>query len=72
MLSDTYPGAPYQKGNNVTVCITTKDVEKSKQMYEALSQDGQGGMPLQETPFSPAFGIITDKFGVTLQIVTQP
>jgi PhnB protein len=28
-------------------------------------------MPLQETFFSPAYGIVTDKFGVTFQINTE-
>jgi PhnB protein len=72
MLSDTFPGAPYQKGNNVTINITTKDVEKSKQIYEALEQGGQKIIPLTETHFSPAWGKVTDKFGVTFQINTQP
>jgi PhnB protein len=36
-----------------------------------LKQDGQVKMPLQETFFSPAYGIVTDKFGVTFQIYTE-
>jgi PhnB protein len=71
MFSDTFPGQPIQRGNQVTICISTNDMEKSKQMYEALKQDGQVNMPLQETFFSPAYGIVTDKFGVTFQIYTE-
>jgi PhnB protein len=71
MFSDTIPGQPLQKGDNVTICITTKDAEKSKQFYEALSQGGQVKMPFQETFFSPAFGEVTDKFGITFQIFTE-
>jgi PhnB protein len=71
MFSDTFPGQPHQKGNQVTICITTNDKEKSKQIYEALQQDGQVNMPLQETHFSPAYGIVTDKFGITFQIFTE-
>lgn len=71
MLSDTFPGQPHQQGNQVTICISTNDMEKSKQIYEALQQDGQVNMPLQETFFSPAYGIVTDKFGVTFQIYTE-
>ncbi|MDQ0873340.1 PhnB protein [Paenibacillus sp. V4I3] len=71
MFSDTFPGKPLQKGDNVTICITTKDAEKSKQFYEALQQGGQVKMPLQETFFSPAFGEVTDKFGITFQIFTE-
>jgi PhnB protein len=36
-----------------------------------LQQGGQVKMPLQETLFSPAYGIVTDKFGVTFQIYTE-
>ncbi|MFC4766030.1 VOC family protein [Effusibacillus consociatus] len=71
MFSDRFPGQPHQQGNQVTICISTNDMEKSRQIYEALQQDGQVNMPLQETFFSPAYGIVTDKFGVTFQIYTE-
>ncbi len=71
MFSDTFPGQPHQSGNQVTICISTDDMEKSKQIYEALQQGGQVNMPLQETFFSPSYGIVTDKFGVTFQIFTE-
>lgn len=71
MFSDIFPGQPHQKGNQVTICITIDDAEKSKQFFEALQQDGQVNMPLQATFFSPAYGIVTDKFGITFQIFTE-
>jgi PhnB protein len=71
MFSDNLPGKPFQSGNQVAVCISTNDMEKSKQFYEALQQDGQVNMPLQKTYFSPAFAIVTDKFGVTFKIYTE-
>lgn len=71
MFSDIFPGQPHQQGNQVTICISSNEIEKSKQIYEALKQDGQVSMPLQETFFSPAYGIVTDKFGVTFQIFTE-
>lgn len=71
MFSDTFPGQPHQSGSQVTICISTNDKEKSKRIYEALKQGGHVNMPLQETFFSPAYGIVTDKFGVTFQINTE-
>jgi PhnB protein len=71
MLSDTFPGQPHTSGNQVTICITTDDAEKSRQMYNALMQEGQVTMPLQETFFSPAYGSVVDKFGVNFQIFTE-
>lgn len=71
MFSDTFPGQPHQAGSQVTLCISTKDAEKSKQIFDALADGGQVAMPLQETFFSPLYGIVTDKFGVTFQIYTE-
>lgn len=71
MFSDIFPGQPFQQGNQVTICISTDSVEKSQQIYEALQQGGQVNMPLEKTFFSPAFGVVTDKFGITFQIYTE-
>lgn len=71
MFSDNYPGQASQSGDQVTICISTDDIEKSKQIFNDLKQDGQIKMPLQDTFFSPAYGIVTDKFGVTFQIYTE-
>lgn len=71
MFSDAPGGSPIENGKRVTICITTNDVEKSRKIYEALRQDGQVNMPFKEEPFSPGFGDVTDKFGVTFQIYTE-
>jgi PhnB protein len=71
MFSDTFPGQTSQIGDQVTICISTNDIEKSKRIFESLQQDGQVKMPLEETFFSPAYGIVTDKFWVTFQIYTE-
>jgi PhnB protein len=71
MFSDTMPGQPVQSGNQLTICISTDDKEKSEKFYEGLKQGGQVHMPLQETHFSPAYAIVTDKFGVTFQVYTE-
>jgi PhnB protein len=71
MVSDNIPGQPLQSGNQVTICISITEKEKAKQIYEALQQGGQVNIPLEETYFSPSFGMVTDKFGVTFQIFTK-
>lgn len=71
MFSDAPWGSPIANGKRVTICITTYDVEKSKQIYEALRQGGHVNLPFQEETFSPGFGDVTDKFGVTFQIYTE-
>lgn len=71
MISDTFPGQPHQIGSQVTVAITTNDVEKSKEVFGKLQEGGQVVMPLQETFWSPSYGQVTDKFGVTWHVSTH-
>lgn len=71
MFSDTWPGEPHQSGNQVTICISTDDAEAARKMFDALAQGGQVTMPLQETFFSPAYGNVIDKFGITFQLFTE-
>ncbi|MGE7184473.1 VOC family protein [Peribacillus sp. NPDC006672] len=71
MFSDMFPGQTSQTGDQVTICISTNDIEESKRIFDSLSQDGQVKMPLQEAFFSPAYGIVSDKFGITFQIYTE-
>ena len=71
MFSDAPSGSTIPKGKQVTICLSTNDVEKSRRFFEALRQNGQVNMPFGEEPFSPGFGDITDQFGVTFQIYTE-
>lgn len=71
MFSDTFPGTPYQTGNHVQIAITTNHADRSKQIFDALAEDGRVSMPLQETSWSPAFGQVTDKFAVAWSITTE-
>jgi len=48
----------------VTICISTDGAQNSREMFEELSNGAVVTMPLQETFYSPAYGNVTDKFGV--------
>lgn len=71
MLSDTYPGQPHQVGSHITIAVSAEDPDKARQIFDALAAGGRVDMPLQETFFSPAYGSVTDKFGVPFQIVVE-
>ncbi|MFM9329853.1 VOC family protein [Paenibacillus mesotrionivorans] len=71
MFSDAFGGSAIEAGKRVTICITTNNVEQSRGIFEALQQGGTINMPFREEPFSPGFGDVTDKFGVTFQIYTE-
>ncbi|MGG0718183.1 VOC family protein [Robertmurraya massiliosenegalensis] len=70
MLSDTFPGQPYETGSQVDVAVMINDVNKTKEVYEKLLDGGEVVMPLQETPWSPSYGQVKDKYGVVWQIST--
>lgn len=72
MLSDNGFENEYILGNNVTACLQIENIESSKDIFEKLSKDAQKvEMPIQETPWSPAYGIVVDKFGVSWQVNTD-
>lgn len=71
-LSDNGSGHPYVQGTNMTACIQLSDAETARRIYDKLSKNAQKiDLELQETPWSPAYGIVVDKFGMTWQINTD-
>ncbi|HWO76632.1 MAG TPA: VOC family protein [Bacillus sp. (in: firmicutes)] len=66
------PGFPLHKGNQVSIFLTTNEVEETQRIYEALQHGGWVNGSLEETSFTPAQANVTDKFGVTFTIVTDP
>jgi len=49
----------------ISLAYETKSAEEAEALFTALAQDGQVQMPLVETFFSPRFGMVADKFGVS-------
>jgi PhnB protein len=53
--------------------LPSKDEAEVNRRFKALSEGGQVVSPVTKTFFSPAFGMVTDKFGVMWMIlVPQP
>lgn len=71
MFSDTFPGMPYQKGNNVSITLVFDTIEETKLIFDKLAAGGTVSMELQETFWSPLYGNLTDKFGVEWQLSTD-
>ena len=71
MASDGYSsGKPEFKGFSLS--IDAADPAAAKRYFDALSQGGSVQLPLQNTFFSPAFGMLTDRFGVGWMVMVQP
>lgn len=71
-FSDTFPGAPYQTGNNISFSLEFATKEETKVIFEALSEGGKVDMELGETFFSPLYGKLTDKFDIMWQVSCKP
>ncbi len=67
MFSDCFPGSPFVAGNNITVTISSSDVEELKTYFNRMKKAGKVGMELQETFWSKCYGSIVDQFGIHWQ-----
>lgn len=70
-VSDSEPNHPLERGDQVNICITVKDVSEAERIYDAMRSEGKVLLPLQPFYFSPAYSMVTDRFGVTFQIFTE-
>jgi PhnB protein len=70
MISDTFAGQTLPIGDQVTISIATNDIEKTREVFTRLQAEGQVLMALEKTFWSPLYGQVKDKFGVTWQITT--
>ena len=51
------------------LALTVPNKAEADRLFAALSEGGQVQVPLGETFFSPRFGIIADRFGVSWMVV---
>ncbi len=71
MASDGHcQGKPAFQGFALT--ITAQSEAEADRLFAALSQGGQVQMPLTKTFFSPRFGMVADRFGVSWMIIVAP
>lgn len=57
--------------SGVSLSIAADDEAGAKKYFEALSQGGKVTQALTKTFFSPAFGMVTDKFGVSWMVMVN-
>lgn len=68
MFSDVFPGMPFTAGNNISLTISSKNIDEIKSLFNKLKEGGTVGMELQETFWSKCYGSVTDKFGIGWQL----
>ena len=70
MASDGHcTGKPNFQGFSLS--ITVPDVAAAERTFAALGKGGQVQMPLTKTFFSPSFGMVADRFGVSWMVLVQ-
>ena len=72
MASDGCEGDPKFDGFSLSLAVAT--AEEADRAFAALSEGGEIGMPLSSTFWSPRFGMVTDKFGISwmINVVASP
>lgn len=53
----------------ITLSVSAATPADAERLFKALSDGGQVTMPLAKTFFSPAFGTLSDRFGVSWMVV---
>jgi len=60
-----------QKFQGFGLSLMAKDEAEAKRLFDNLSPGGQVQMPLGKTFFSPAFGMVSDKFGILWMVIVE-
>lgn len=68
LFSDTFPGMPYEQGNNITIVAAPKDEETARRVFDRLKEGGHVEIELSRTEWSSCYGLLTDRYGVGWQI----
>lgn len=58
--------------HGISLSISVKDVAEADRVWNALGEGGTVQMPIGKTFWSPRFGVLTDRFGVSWMINTEP
>lgn len=60
-------GTPNFQG--ISLALTVADAAEAERKFALLADGGKVNMPLAKTFFSPSFGMLADRFGVSWMIV---
>lgn len=67
MASDD-PTGNTKRFEGFSLAISAADTAEAERLFKALSDGGAVQAPLAETFFSPSFGIVADRFGVSWMV----
>jgi PhnB protein len=61
-----------QNFQGFSLSLTVRDEAEADRVFAALGDGGEVRMPLAKTFFSPRFGMVADRFGVTWMVYVAP
>ena len=63
-------GKPNFQG--ISLSLTVRDAAEADRVFAALADGGTVQMPLGKTFFSPRFGMVADRFGLSWMVIVLP
>ena len=64
MGSDGWPGAPFTRGDNISLNVVLADIAEQTRLFDALAVGGEVTAPLHDAFWGTRFGMVTDQFGI--------
>lgn len=58
-------------GDNFSLSYTASSQDEANRIFAALSAGGKVNMPMQQTFWSPWFGMLVDRYGIQWMIATE-
>ena len=71
MMSDGMRSGPLDF-QCMSLSLSVASETKADRLFDALAAEGTVQMPIGKTFYSPRFGAVTDKFGVSWMVIVQP
>ena len=68
LMGGDAPPDRYEEPRGFSVTIQVNDPGKAETIFHALAENGTATMPIQQTFWSPRFGMLIDQFGIPWMI----
>ena len=72
LMGSDDPSGNHQPADSTWVNFTTGEVADAQRVFEALADGGKVVMPLEETFWSPCFGMCVDRWGTPWMVNVEP
>ena len=61
----------YERPAGFFVLLSVDDVATAKRIFDGLAEGGQIQMPLQQTFWSPGYGVLIDRFSIPWEVTCE-